>query len=158
MARLARGDPVRAARVALAATGVILTGVGIYFLVTTEPPKAVLGVVVWLAAAVVIHDGVIAPGTTAANALLSRVGRRLPHSALLVIRTGFGLGVVLTLVVVPELIAQARPHANPTILVGDYLGRLIVVWGVIVLAVAIATIALTWRTRRTIDQRPSIHG
>ena len=45
---------LRAVRAGFAVGGAILIAVGVYFLVTTEPPAALIGVVVWLAAAVIV--------------------------------------------------------------------------------------------------------
>jgi hypothetical protein len=133
-------------RIACAILGVALTATGLYFLLTTEPPAALLGLVVWLAAAVILHDGVFAPWLYLANRTLARGTAGLPSGATTSVRILFGIGTMLTLVVAPELIAQSRPHSNPTILVGDYALRLGAVWGVIVTA---AVIVIVWSARRT---------
>ncbi|HVX07947.1 hypothetical protein [Humibacter sp.] len=149
---------LRAARAGFAVGGAILIGVGVYFLVTTEPPAAVIGLVVWLAAAVIVHDGLFAPAVNVADRLLARGAARLAPWAVAVVRILFCVGLVLTLVVGPELFAQARRHANPTLLVGDYAVRLAVVWCVIVLAVVAITAASALRTRRRSARRHAIRG
>ncbi|WP_243064491.1 hypothetical protein [Humibacter sp. RRB41] len=136
----------RAVRIVCAILGVALTATGLYFLLTTEPPAALLGLAVWLGAAVVLHDGVFAPAVYVANRILARGTARLPAAATTSVRILFGIGTMLTLVVAPELVAQSRPHSNPTILVGDYALRLGAVWGVIATA---AVIVILWSARRT---------
>jgi hypothetical protein len=136
----------------------VLILAGGYFLLTTEPPKAIAEVIVWLAAALVIHDGLIAPATTVAGRLLSRGGSRLPRSAVLVIQCGFVVGAILTGAVLPELVAQARPRHNPTVLVGDYAAGLAISWAVLVTTLAVITLVLVWRTRRSTGRPRSTHG
>ena len=67
-------------------------------------------------------------------------------------RLGQVVGGVLVLVVVPEIWAQHLGTANPTVLPGDYAGRLLVVLAVVagltLVAVAVAT-ARARRPRRT---------
>ena len=53
---------IRVARFVLIAVGVLGLAIGAAFLVTTVPPKGLTGLAVWLAAAIVLHDGILAPG------------------------------------------------------------------------------------------------
>jgi hypothetical protein len=163
MAEHDRGDSVRrrtlsTVRASCAVIGSALTAVGAYFLLTTEPPAALLGLAVWLAAAVLLHDGVFAPAVHLVNRMLDRGSRGLPPHAVLSVRILFGVGAILTLVAAPELIAQARPHVNPTILVGDYAVRLAVVWGAILVATALVVTWSAVRTRRRFVRRQSTRG
>ena len=65
-----------------------------------------------------------------------------------VAQIGFVTGAVLSLYVLPEVWAQGRDPINPTILVGDYATRLLVVWAVIALVVLV-----TWRVAVRRDRR-----
>ncbi|WP_051143092.1 hypothetical protein [Humibacter albus] len=153
-----RQRTLRAARASCAVIGSALTAVGVYFLLTTEPPAALVGLVVWLAAAVLLHDGVFAPAVHLVNRMLDHGSRGLPSRAALSVRILFGVGAMLTLVVVPELVAQARPHVNPTILVGDYAVRLAAVWGVILVVTALVVTWSAVRTHRRFVRRQSTRG
>lgn len=142
-------------RAICAVLGAGLSATGAFFLLTTEPPAALLGLAVWLVAAVVLHDGVFAPVVQFVNRAVGGATRGFSSSVATTIRILFGVGALLTLIVVPELIAQARPHANPTILVGDYAMRLLVVWGVITVAAASIVTSSVVRTRRRYVRRRS---
>ncbi|WP_309235485.1 hypothetical protein [Streptomyces sp. TRM64462] len=99
-----------AERYLLGGAGIVLMGVGVWLVAGTG---SVRDVVVWLAGAVVLHDGVVAPLVLALGLLVARLpGRRLVRAAL-VVAGG------LTLVALPVLLARKRP-ANPTVLPLDY--------------------------------------
>lgn len=136
-------------RVAIGALGAALIGVGGVFLVLDLQPVQIAGLVLWLAAAVVLHDAVLVPIVTVVDLVLRRVSRRLPTAVVAVVEAGFAVGALLTAMVVPELIAQARGPRNATVLPGDYGLRLAVLWIAIALAVAIASSVIVWRARRS---------
>lgn len=115
----------------LIAGGVALTGYGVWLLVTLLSPVDLLWLTVWLAAAIVIHDGIIAPALAVVRRRWDRGAQRRPLAVAATAQIGFAVGAVLTLYVAPELWAQARMPANPTILTGDYALRLLVIWGII---------------------------
>jgi hypothetical protein len=97
----------------------------------------------------VLHDAVLVPTATAFDLLLRRGARRLPRAVVSVAQAGFAVGVLLTAMVVPELVAQARGPRNPTVLPGAYALRLAAVWVVIVLVVGLASAVIAWRARRS---------
>jgi hypothetical protein len=126
----------------LGTVGVGVLGFGAFTLVTTLRFDQLLGLAVWLAGAVVVHDAVFAPLTAVVSGILERGGRRLPQAASLCLRLGFAVGVVLSLLAVPAIYAQSRGQANPTILTADYALRLGIVWVVVLVAVALITVVL----------------
>ncbi|MGO4301589.1 hypothetical protein [Leifsonia sp. RAF41] len=132
----------------IGALGLALIGTGVVFLVVDLRIAQIVGVVVWLAAAVVLHDAVLVPIETTIDLLLRRVGRRLPRAVVTVVEAGLAVGALLTALVVPELVAQARGPRNPTVLPGDYGTRLAVLWLVIVVAVVVTSTVIVWRARR----------
>lgn len=137
-----------AARIALGVAGAALMAYGAFLLVTTLSVPQLFALTVWLAAVILVHDAILAPALSYAHARWWRGADRRPRSITAVAQVGFVVGGVLTLFVVPELWAQGRGNPNPTILVGDYALRLLVVW------LAIGLIVLVWsrlvirRTRR----------
>lgn len=78
-----RGDPVRAGgRGLLAAAGIVLIGVGAVLLGHTLTVSQLVGLAVWLAAAVVLHDAVWIPLVTAGARTAARLRpdrRRTPR-------------------------------------------------------------------------------
>ncbi|MGJ4845418.1 hypothetical protein [Leifsonia sp. Le1] len=137
------------ARRLVAAVGIALIGCGVVFFAIDLTIGEIAGVVVWLAGAVIIHDAVLVPVVTAVDAVLRRAGRRLPSAVVMVVELGLAVGALLTAMVVPEVIAQARGPRNPTVVPGDYGQRLAVLWVAIVVLVALASAVIGWRARRS---------
>lgn len=123
-------------RCVLGAAGLAAMAFGAVQLVTDPHVAGWTGVLTWLAAAVVLHDGVLVPVVLAAGALLgARLRRRL--------RWGFLVAGSLTAVALPVLLAPGqRPSANPSVLPLDYPRN----WALCLLAVAVA--AAAWEAGR----------
>lgn len=136
-------------RAVIAAAGLALIGVGGVFLVADLRLAQIVGVVAWLAAAVVLHDAVWVPTVTVVDLVLRRTARRMPRAVVTVVEAGLAVGVLLTAMVVPEIVAQARGPRNPTVVPGDYAARLAVLWCVILVTVALASAVIVWRARRS---------
>lgn len=142
------------ARTLLFSVGLALVGVGAVFLLLDLSVGAIVGLLIWLAAAVVIHDGIVVPGFTVLGRLVRRVARDVPGSIIVVVEAAFAVGVLLTVVVLPERVAQLRGPRNPTVVPGDYLVRLGAVWVGIAVVTAIVVAVIAWR-RRTSVRRAS---
>ncbi|MGN7799552.1 hypothetical protein [Leifsonia sp. 22587] len=141
------------ARVAIGAAGVALIGVGGVFLLLGLGPAEIAGLVAWLAAAVVLHDALLVPAVTTIDLLLRRTARRLPPAVVAVVEAGFAVGALITAMVVPELVAQARGPRNPTVVPGDYASRLAVLWIAISIVVSLTCSVIVLRTRRASRRR-----
>ena len=139
---------IRVARIVLIAVGILGLGVGAAFLVTTVRPKGLTGLAVWLAAALVLHDGLHAPAAFLANRLLRGVGRSVPAVVLAVLQVTVVVGVVMTLIVLPEIRAKQLGPRNPTVLPFDYGLRLGVLWAVLALLAAVVCALLLARSQR----------
>lgn len=135
-------------RIGLLAVGAALAGYGGWLLIQNVPPVDLLWLGVWLAAAIVVHDGVIAPALAVLSRRWDRGAGRRPAAVTATAQIGFAVGFVLTLYVAPELWAQARMSVNPTILTGDYALRLLLVWGAIAAVVLVVSRLLRRRPRR----------
>lgn len=147
---------MRAIQIGLFAVGAALGGVGIISLQQELAFMQIIGLLVWMAAAVALHDVVLLPVLGVLNALTVRVGRKLPTAVLRAIQVSFIIGAFVTAIVIPELIAQHRGTANPTVLPGDYANRLGLVW----LALVVGTVlfgATHLITRRPVPASP-IHS
>ncbi|MFE2475139.1 hypothetical protein [Streptomyces sp. NPDC059389] len=114
-------------RYAVAGLGAVLMGLGGALLVRQPSPWRIA---LWLAGAVVVHDGLLAPLVMAVAALTAAFGLRLrglPRSALIVAGS-------LTAIALPPLLRPGGA-ANPTVVPLDYLRN----WLLTMAAIALAT-------------------
>jgi hypothetical protein len=142
------GRGVRVARIVLLVVGVALIGLGGWVLTETVSPTRYGGLLVWLIGAVIAHDAIIAPVVAGVALLVGRTGRRIRPAVLAIVQVGIVLGVVLSLIVVPEIISKARGPKNDTVLPFDYAARLGVAWLVVAVLTALAVVAWVVLARR----------
>jgi len=135
-------------RLALGVVGVAVAVFGGYVLLRDVAPASYLGLVIWLAAAVVLHDAVLVPLVTLLRAAAHRAGRRLPVTAIRLAEAGFLVAGSITVLVLPEIYAQHLGNLNPTVLPGSYARSLVLTWLVVAVATALAMAAVTLRVRR----------
>ncbi|MCP3820035.1 hypothetical protein NLX86_18640 [Streptomyces sp. A3M-1-3] len=124
-------------RVFMGATGVLLMGVGAALL---AGGGQLADVAVWLAGAVVLHDGVIAPLVLAAGLLLAGVPARGAVRAALVVAG------CLTVVALPVLLRPGAP-TNPSALPLDYVQNWLLVLGAVAVVTAALPLARRLRSR-----------
>ena len=147
---------MRAARIVLIVVGAAAALFGVALLLVTQRFDQLLSLAAWLAAAIVVQDGVIAPATTLTTRGLDRVGQqRLPARSLAVIRMAWGVGACLTLLAVPLVIAQARDPRNASVLAGDYGRDLLLVWAAVAAVTLLAAGIGLVRSRRTSGPAPT---
>lgn len=139
---------VRRTRIGLGVVGLAWLGYGVWVLLDRVPAASYLGLALWLAGAVVLHDAVLVPLVAVLRVLTHRAGRRLPTGAVAVVKSGFVVGGVLSLVVLPEIWAKHRGPAHPSVLPGNYGERLGVAWLVIAALTALGVVAVTLAQRR----------
>ncbi|GAA4267662.1 hypothetical protein [Frondihabitans peucedani] len=140
---------MRAARITLVAVGALAILLGAWVMVDTVRPKSIWGLVTWLIAAVILHDGIISPVVVAISVAMRRAGRRIPAAVLAIVQAGVLVGVVFTLIVVPEIIRKAKVPKNDTVLPFDYAARLGLLWlAVAVVTALVVVVYLRVRARR----------
>jgi hypothetical protein len=144
----AAGRGVRLTRALLVVLGVALIGLGGYVLTETVSPTRYTGLLVWLIGSVIVHDAILAPLVVVAALAVRRTGRRVPAAVIALVQSAVVVGVVMSMIVVPEIVAKAKGPKNDTVLPFDYAGRLGVMWLVIVLLTALAVVVYLVRTRR----------
>ena len=140
---------IRRWRAVLILSGAAMLVLSAYLLLTTVKPARYIGIVEWFAAAIIVHDAIIAPLVFGVGLVMRKAGRRLPLAVLAIIQGGLVIGAVFTIVLVPEILAQQHAHLFQTLLPFDYLRNLGVLWvGTLVLtAVAVVGYSL-WRAVR----------
>ncbi|MEU8579667.1 hypothetical protein [Streptomyces abikoensis] len=126
-------------RIVVGTVGVALMGVGVWALLYGSAPQDPWPVVKWLAGALVLHDGVVAPLTLAVGFVVSRLPeRRLVRGALLVV-------AALTAVAYPVLFRPGRPQ-NPTVMPLDYPRNWLLAVGITVGVAALWAAVRWWRS------------
>jgi hypothetical protein len=137
-------------RIVLGVTGILLGLFGIGRLVTQVPVPSLIGLAVWLVAALVIHDGIASPLVIAVGALLARVpprGRRF-------LQAGMIAGAMITVIAVPMIVRQDSQPVSKSILNQNFGGNLTLLLG-LVAAVALAAYAVRVARDQALSSGPS---
>lgn len=137
---------MRRYRIALGVTGGLLLTFGVFRLVTQLDAGDLFVLGVWLAAAVALHDGLIAPITVGTGVALTGVpprARRYLQGALLV-------GALITIVAIPLIGRRGTQPETKAILLRDYAANLSLLLG---MTAAVALVLYTLRLLR--HQRPA---
>ena len=145
---------MRAARVALIAAGVLGLALGAYVLVDTVALRRLPGVALWIGAAIVLHDAVISPLVFGLGVLTRRAGHRVAGGIIVTAQAAIVLGSLMTLIVLPAIVAQGLGPKNPSILPLDYALNLGLFWLGLAAASVLVSLWFYLRTRRA-NQRPS---
>lgn len=130
-------------RIVLGTAGVAVIGYGLSGLPTQLGPAQLLGLLLWLAVAVLLHDGVVVPLATVAGAGLTRMGSRLRPASTAIIRCALLTGAVVTLIAGVLLKAQSVAR-NTSALEADYAANLLWFWA----ALAVVAAALVYVLER----------
>jgi len=108
---------VKAWRIILAAAGILLGLFGVYRLFTQIPLSSLVALGVWLLAALLIHDGLLAPAVVGLGLLLRRFvpdrGRRYLQAALL-------MGALVTVVALPMMYLRGSQPPVKALLLRNY--------------------------------------
>lgn len=136
------------ARIGLIVGGVLMLLLGGWILLTTVKPTHYLGIVEWFAAAIIVHDAIIAPFVFGVGVVMRKAGKRIPLAVLAIIQAGLVVGAMFTIVLVPEILAQRYAHLFETLLPFDYVRNLGVLWvGTLVATGGAVVVYLLWRAR-----------
>ena len=127
---------------------------GAYVLVDTVALRRLPGVALWIGAAIVLHDAVISPLVFGLGVLTRRAGHRLAGGIIVTVQAAIVLGSLMTLIVLPAIVAQGLGTKNPSILPLDYALNLGLFWLALAAASVLVSLWFYLRTRRA-NQRPS---
>ncbi|MCU1424182.1 MAG: hypothetical protein JWM51_473 [Microbacteriaceae bacterium] len=133
---------------ALVLIGLALLVIGGLVLLDDVNPKRYLGLGLWFAGALVIHDGLIAPLVFGVDLMMRRVGRRVPLAVLLIVQGAIVVGAIVALLVFPEIAKKNIGTANPTLLPLDYTGNLVGFYVVLAVLTAAAVAGYCWWAAR----------
>jgi hypothetical protein len=119
---------VKAWRIVLAVLGIALGGFGVFRLVTEISVHTLLAIGVWLTAALVLHDVIMAPSVVGVGWLLRRWvpdrGRRYLQVALI-------MSCLVTVIALPMIFLRGSQPAEKALLLRDYGANLVLLIGII---------------------------
>ena len=118
-------------RLVIGAAGVLLGLYGVFRLVTEIPNANLTVLALWLLAALVIHDGVVAPSCVAVGWAVAHV---VPARARRYLQAGLVVAALVTVVAVPLIYREGTQPAVKAILRQDYGGNLTLLLGIIAAA------------------------
>ena len=127
------------------AAGLAVLAYGLSLVATSGPAASLVAVGVWLAGALVVHDGLVAPLAVLAGAVVVRAVA--PGRARRVLAGGLLVGACLVLVALPAL-GTPGVAGNPSATPRDYLAGLAVLLALDAAVTAALLLALRVRRRR----------
>lgn len=142
-------------RLILGAIGVLVMAYGAWRILGTARLTRPRTLAVWLVAAVVLHDGVLAPLTMTAGYILGRIFR--PRARRYVVG-GLVTAAMVTAVAIPLIHRRGTQPTSTTLEVQDYTTHLVVILGVIAAVTTIGYLARLARDRQRMsvaNERPS---
>ena len=108
---------MKAWRIILAVAGIGLAAFGVFRLATEVSPRSLMFLGLWLAAALVIHDGIVAPAVVGGGWVLRRFvpdrGRRYLQAALIA-------SAMVTVVALPLIYLRGSQPPVKALLLRDY--------------------------------------
>ena len=143
---------MRSIRLVLLGVGVLLLAWGAFVMFDSVRLTRIPGVALWIAAAIVLHDAIVAPIVFLCGIALRRAGRRVTGTVIAIVQGAIVVGSIVSLIAVPTIVAKNFAPANPTVLPLNYGLNLGIFW----LVLAVLTVGLSvWafmRGRRGVSQ------
>ncbi|MDJ0351037.1 hypothetical protein [Cryobacterium sp. PH29-G1] len=149
---------MRSIRLVLVAVGVLLLAWGAIVMFDSVRPTRIPGVVLWIAAAIVLHDALLAVIVFTLGLALRRVGRRLTGTVLLIVQGGIIVGSIVSLIAVPTILAKNFAPANPTVLPLNYGLNLGIFWFILAALTVGLAVWASLRARRPVAELPDDTG
>lgn len=141
-------------RIAFGGVGLLVLLYGIVRLMQHTATSEKIGLVKWLAGAVIIHDGILAMGVVGIGWLLNRY---LPGRGRAYVQGGLAVAGIITLFTLPLIYRHKKSQPGTTELTRNYLGGLLLVLLLIAAGTALAyALRVRSESRRssTVKARP----
>ena len=136
---------MRTIRWVLVGGGVLLLAWGAFVMFDLVRLTRIPGVALWIAAAILLHDAILAPIVFALGIGLRRAGRRVSGTVIAIVQGGIVVGSIVSLIAVPTIVAKNFAPANATVLPLNYGLNLGIFW----LVLAALTVGLSaWAVMR----------
>ena len=119
---------MKAWRIILATLGILLLLYGIVRLLINIPNPELGWVALWLVAALIIHDAVIAPSVVGVGWLLRRL---LPDRGRRYVQMGLIIAAAVTIIAVPMIYRRGSQPPQKTLLIQNYAANVALLLGII---------------------------
>jgi hypothetical protein len=137
----ARTSPtIRRWRIGLILFGLALLGLGGAIGLTWLHPSQYPRVIIWLVAALIVHDGIIAPIVFVVSLYGRRLATRIPVVVIALVEGALVVGGIVTLLFVPEILKKAIGTNSSSILPQNYSLHLVVFYAVLAILTAAAIV------------------
>ena len=132
-------------RIILAVAGIGLASFGVFRLATEVPVRSLVFLGLWLAAALVIHDGIVAPATVGVSSVLRRW---VPDRARRYLQAALIASAMVTVIALPMIYLRGSQPAVKALLLRNYGVNLAAIVGCIALVSLAAYLVRVVRDRR----------
>jgi hypothetical protein len=122
-------------RIILAVSGLLLGLFGVFRLLTQFPAPSLMPLVIWLVAALIIHDGLLSPAVVGLGWVLRRF---VPDRERSYLQAWLIMSALVVVIAIPMIYLRGSQPAAKAILAQDYAANL----GLIIGALGVATLAL----------------
>jgi hypothetical protein len=119
---------VKAWRIILAIAGIALGAFGVFRLVTEIPTHSLLILLLWLAAALVLHDAILAPSEVGVGWLLRR---HVPDRVRRFLQVALIMSAIVAVICIPMIFLRGSQPAAKALLLRNYGANLILLLGII---------------------------
>ncbi|HEY1532015.1 MAG TPA: hypothetical protein VGF80_14435 [Galbitalea sp.] len=143
---------IRRWRIALIVGGLGLMAIGGIVALTWLSPHQYPRVIIWLIAALIVHDGIIAPSVFVVSLLARRLSARVPAVIIAIVEGALVIAGIVTLLFLPEVIKKAIGTNSSSILPQNYGLNLVLFY----VAMAILTAAAILFYRRLFARRQKL--
>lgn len=121
-------DLILVTRVSMIAAGVLLAGFGVFRLLTEVEWPTLFQIGIWLAAAIILHDLILAPSTIGVGWVLRRC---VPVRARRYLQAGLIISGLVTVIALPMIYLRGSQPAVKALLLRNYGANLALISGVI---------------------------
>ncbi len=111
---------MRRIRLVLVGGGVLMLAWGAFVMFDSVRLTRIPGVALWIGAAILLHDAILAPIVFALGIALRRAGRRVTGTVIAIVQGGIIVGSIMSLIAVPTIVAKNFAPANATVLPLNY--------------------------------------
>jgi hypothetical protein len=143
---------IRRWRIGLILGGLGLMAIGGIVALTWLSPHQYPRVIIWLIAALIVHDGIIAPSVFVVSLLARRLSARVPAVIIAIVEGALVIAGIVTLLFLPEVIKKAIGTNSSSILPQNYGLNLVLFY----VAMAILTAAAILFYRRLFARRQKL--